>query len=153
MQRWIEVADAVAATRSNSAKIAAVAAYLRELPPDALPHAVVFLSGRPFPERDARTTGLGWAALGAAAERIADGHASLGAAYDRSSDLGTAVGDLFTAAGHVPAGPLPTVPETAAAFREIAAARGAAGKTPILEALFRRSTPDVARGIAKFLIG
>jgi DNA ligase-1 len=35
----------------------------------------------------------------------------------------------------------------------MAAARGAAGKTPILEDLFRRSTPDVARAIAKILSG
>jgi DNA ligase-1 len=182
MQRWIEVADAVAATRSNSAKIAAVAAYLRSLDAEALPHAVVFLSGRPFPDREARTTGLGWAALAAAAERVATeapGTAaervvtaepatppatpevpapdpapiSLGAAYDRSSDLGTAVGDLFTAAGHTPTGTPPTITETAAAFRAMAAARGAAGKTPILEDLFRRSTPDVARAIAKILSG
>ena len=145
----------------------------------------MFLSGRPFPERDARTTGLGWAALAAAAEQVAappgrprarsrprrphprhsppprrphdpatpPAAPTLGAAYDRSSDLGTAVGDLFTAAGHTPTGAPPTVPEIAAAFQAIAAAKGAQAKTAILEDLFRRSTPDVARGIAKILSG
>jgi len=157
MQRWIETADAVAATRSTAAKTALVADYLRSLAPDALPPAVVFLSGRAFPEHDARTTGLGWAAMAAAAEAVTGdaGHAGggIGVAYDRSSDLGTAVGDLFVAAGHVAQGESPTVPEAAAAFAGIADARGPAAKTNILADLFRRSTPDVARAIAKILSG
>ncbi len=155
MQRWIETADAVAATRSTASKTALVAGYLRTLAPDALPHAVLFLSGRVFAEHDARTTGLGWAAMAATAEEVAGdaGRADggIGAAYDRSSDLGTAVGDLLAAAGHVAVGEPPSVPDAAAAFAAIADARGPAAKAAILGDLFGRSTPDVARGIAKIL--
>jgi DNA ligase 1 len=154
MRQWGEMAEAVAATRSTATKTGIVAGYLTTLAPDALPHAVVFLSGRAFPERDARTTRLGWAAIAAAAEEVAGpGGGSLGAAYDRSSDLGTAVGDLFLAAGRAPEGPPPTVPEVAAALGAIAEARGPAAKTAILVDLLRRCDADVARAVTKVLSG
>ena len=40
-----------------------MAAYLRALDDADLAIAAVFLGGRPFPERDQRTAGLGWAAI------------------------------------------------------------------------------------------
>ena len=63
MRRWSEVAERIAATTRTSEKTAILADYLRTLTPDELPIAVVFLTGRPFPERDQRTTGIGWAAI------------------------------------------------------------------------------------------
>src|SRR5687768_1340749 len=103
MRRWADTAEAIRATRKTSEKVAIVAAYLRSLEPPDLATAVVFLSGRAFPERDLRTTGLGWSAIGAAALAVAGTDpAALSAAYDRSSDLGTSVGELLAAAGHQP---------------------------------------------------
>src|SRR5262245_1488166 len=101
MRRWAETAEAVRATRKTSEKTAHVAHYLRQLADADLAAAATYLSGRPFPERDQRKVGLGWAAISAVALQVAgkDGGA-LGAAYDRSSDLGTAVGELFAEAGH-----------------------------------------------------
>ncbi len=63
MRRWSELAERVAATTRTSEKTALLADYLRSLTPDELPIAAVFLTGRPFPEADQRTTGLGWAAI------------------------------------------------------------------------------------------
>ena len=71
MRQWSETADRIAATTRTSEKVAAVSTYLRGLAAEELPIAVVFLAGRPFPERDARTTGIGWAAIGAVAESVA----------------------------------------------------------------------------------
>src|SRR5262245_15638240 len=71
MREWSEVADAVAATRSTSAKVAAVAAYLRGLSEEELEPATTFLSGRPFPGSDPRTTGLGWRAVSDAVQELA----------------------------------------------------------------------------------
>ena len=65
MRRWSEVADAVAATTKTSEKTAILADYLASLDADALPVAAVFLTGRPFPEADQRTIGLGWAGISA----------------------------------------------------------------------------------------
>ena len=100
MRRWADVAEVVRATRKTSEKVASVADYLRSLDSADLGTAVVFLSGRPFPERDLRTTGLGWSAIAAAALAVAGaGPDALSAAYERSSDLGTSVGELLATAG------------------------------------------------------
>ena len=59
MRRWSETAERLAATGRTSEKVAILAEYLRSLSPAELPIAVTYLSGRPFPERDPRTTDLG----------------------------------------------------------------------------------------------
>src|SRR3954467_842426 len=88
MREWADVAERVASTTRTSEKVAAVSAYLASLEDDAdLATAAVFFSGRPFPERDARTTGIGWAQIAAIAERIAgQGPGALVAAYNESAD-------------------------------------------------------------------
>ena len=130
MRRWADVAEVVRATRKTSEKVASVADYLRSLESADLGTAVVFLSGRPFPERDLRTTGLGWSAIAAAALAVAGaGPDALSAAYDRSSDLGTAVGELLAAAGHQTAArdpaarPRPTSPPPSSRSRRPGDAR------------------------------
>jgi DNA ligase-1 len=154
MERWTETAERVAATTRTSEKVARIAAYLRELDPTSLPIAVVFFSGRPFPEGDPRTMGLGWAAIARVAERVAaDTPGGIGAQYDRSSDLGQAVGDLLAAAGHRSVGPPPTLRDVADVFAAVAAARGPAAKAEIFEALLRRCDPRVARAVTKILSG
>src|SRR6187399_2389812 len=96
MRRWSEVAARIAATSRTTEKVSTLAEYLRSLTPEELPLAVTYLTGRPFPERDSRSTGIGWSAIAAAAEQIVGaGPGALGAAYNQSSDLGQAVGDLF----------------------------------------------------------
>ena len=152
MREWSETADAIAATRRTSEKVAILAAYLARCSGDELPLAAVFMAGRPLPERDARSTGLGWRAVASAAGTIAGAGAdSLGEHYDRSSDLSQAVGDLLAEAGHQPAGPPPTVPEVGQAFAAMADARGPTAKAAVLEGLLRRCDPFVARHIVKVL--
>ena len=152
MRDWSETADAIAATRRTSEKVALLAGYLARCSPEELPLAAVFMAGRPFPERDPRSTGLGWSAIARAAGTIAGTAAdTLGTHYDRSSDLSQAVGDLLAEAGHLPAGPPPSVPEVGQAFAAMAQARGPAAKAAVLEALLRRCDPFVARHIVKVL--
>ena len=151
----------IAATRSTTAKVATVARYLRSLSADELPVAAVFLSGRPFPEADARTTGLGWRAITDVVEQLATEAATrtgatrlgLGAAYDQSSDLGQAVGDILRSAGYEPIGTPPTLRDVADAFTAIAAARGAAAKGAIARRLLERCDPETARAVVKVLGG
>ncbi|MFO1541006.1 MAG: ATP-dependent DNA ligase [Chloroflexota bacterium] len=151
---WCALARAVAATGARSGKVASVAAYLRALGPAELPIVVTFLTGRALPPTDPRTTGLGWAAIAAAAEAVAGvPPGSLGAAYDRSSDMGTAVRDLLAGAGHAPGGPPPTLGEVADAFGAIAAARGPAARGALLAALLRRADAQAAWGIVRILTG
>ncbi len=127
MRLWSETAERLGATSRTSEKVDRLAAYLRSLPPPDLPIAVVFMAGRPFPERDPRTPGLGWAAIASVAEELTSAPAgSLAAAYNASSDLGQAVGDLLAERGHQPLGDPPSVADVAAAFDAIARARGPA---------------------------
>jgi len=153
MRRWSEVAARIAGTSRTSEKVATLADYLRTLTPEELPIAVTYMTGRPFPERDPRTTGIGWAAIAAAAERLVDAApGALGAAYNQSSDLGQAVGDLLAGHGHSPTGGPPTLPEVDAALSAVAAARGQAKAGPLGE-LLQRCDPQTARSVVKVLSG
>ncbi len=154
MRHWSEVAARIAATSRTTEKVSALAEYLRSLTPAELPLAVSYMTGRPFPERDPRSTGIGWAAIAAVAEAIvAEPPGSLGAVYNQSSDLGQAVGDLFAAHDHLATGGPPTLAEVDAAFAEIAAARGPHAKARPLRALLERCDPLTARSIVKILSG
>jgi DNA ligase-1 len=155
MRRWSEVAARVAATPRTSEKTAILADYLSGLPPDELEVAAVFLTGRPFPETDERSVGIGWAGLSRAVLRVSGADAdTLRRAYDRSSDLATAVAEVLADAGHAPdAAGEPTVAQVRAAFDAAEAASGAAAKSVVLEALFRRSSPGTAGAIVMVLTG
>ena len=155
VHRWSELADRVASATRTSEKTSLLAAYLPTLDPDALRVATVFLSGRPFPEADGRSTGLGWAAIAGVVAAVAHAEpGALGAAYDRSSDLGQAVFDVLEGAGHVgePAGG-PTVAEVSEAYEAIEAASGPARKAAIFAALLERADPLAAKYIVKVLTG
>ena len=155
MRRWSETAERVAATTKTGEKTGILAAYLGGLTPDELPVAVVFFTGRPFPESDQRSLGVGWSGLAGAVLRTAGADDdALRAAYDRSSDISTAVTEVLDAAGHAPdpAGE-PTLAEVRSAFDAIEAASGAAAKAAILEALLARSAPRTAGAIVKVLGG
>jgi len=155
MRRWSELAERVSATTRTSEKTGLLADYLRSLPEDELRIAVVFLTGRPFPEADQRAAGIGWASISNAVGQVVGADAAdLGAAYDRFSDLSMAVGDVLARAGHAPdeAGS-PDLVEVATTFEAIEAASGPARKAALLATLLARSDPRTARGIVRVLSG
>jgi DNA ligase 1 len=155
MRRWSELAERVASTTRTSEKTALLADYLRTLDEDELPIAVVFLTGRPFPEADQRATGIGWATIANAVGQVAGtARSDLGAAYDRFSDISAAVGDVLATVGHAPdpAGS-PSLVEVAATFAAIEAASGPSRKAELLASLLARSDPKTARGIVRVLSG
>jgi DNA ligase 1 len=154
MLRWTKVADEIAATSRTSQKVATLAEYLASLQPAHLPLAVTFMAGGPFPERDGRSVGIGWAAIAGVAEGLVGApRGALGAAYNQSSDLGQAVGDLLAEYGHSPAGSPPDLAEVADAFERMAAARGAQAKSAVLRELLARTDASSARSVAKVLSG
>jgi len=155
MRRWAEIAERVAATTKTSEKTAILADYLASLPAADLPVAAVFLTGRPFPETDPRTIGVGWSGLSAAVLAVAgaDGEA-LGRAYNRSSDISTAVREVLEEAGHAPAtSDEPTLAEVRTALDEVEVAAGATAKQERLEALLSRCSPATAGAVVKVLTG
>ena len=155
MRRWSDLAERVSATTRTSEKTALLADYFRSLAPDELPVAAVFLTGRPFPEADQRTTGLGWSSIGAAVGSVTGTtREDLAIAYDRYSDLGLAVEDVFQRNDHgPPAEDSPTLVEVADTFAAIEAASGPAAKAKLLEALLARADPPTAKAIVKVLGG
>jgi DNA ligase-1 len=155
MRRWSDLAERVGATTRTSEKTALLADYLRSLTPDELPVAAVFLTGRPFPEADQRSTGLGWSSIMAAITALTDAsREDLARAYDRYSDLSLAVEDVLAGAGHAPpAEDGPTLPEVAATFEAIETASGAAAKAQLLRDLLSRADPPTAKAIVKVLGG
>ncbi|MBA2557441.1 MAG: ATP-dependent DNA ligase [Chloroflexi bacterium] len=153
MRRWSEVAEQIAATTRTSEKVARLVEYLPSLTPAELPLAVVFLAGRPFPERDPRTPGVGWAAIAAAAESVADSEeGAVSRAYGESSDLGRAVHDVLLERPRG-AGELPMLTDVADAFAQMAEARGAAAKGAVLRGLLWRCDPLTAKYVVKVLAG
>ena len=155
MRRWSELAERVGATTRTSEKTALLADYLAGLAPDELPIAAVFLTGRPFAVADQRATGLGWSAIASTVVDLAGvPRTALGEAYDRSSDLGMAVADVLSAAGHTPdPATSPTLPEVAAAYAAIEVASGPSAKGAILRDLLGRADPLTAKYIVKVLSG
>jgi DNA ligase 1 len=155
MRRWSELAERVAATTRTSEKTALLADYFTDLAPDELPIAAVFLTGRPFPEADQRAAGLGWAAIATTVTDLAGTpRSALGEAYDRSSDLGMAVADVLSEAGHAPDPAVsPSLTEVAAAYAAIETASGPAAKSAIMRDLLARSDPLTAKYIVKVLGG
>jgi len=154
MRRWSEVAARIAATTRTTVKTATLAEYLRSLAPAELPLAVRYMTGRPFAEGDARTTGVGWAAIAGVAQDVVGARpGELSAAYNQSSDLGQAMYDLYTAHDYEPAGDPLTLPEVDAAFAAMAEARGPAAKGEALRALLIRCDPQSARSVVKILSG
>jgi len=155
MRRWSELAERVAATTRTSEKTALLADYLATLTPQELPIAVVFLTGRPFPEADQRASGIGWSAISAAVAHVAGvDRDAIAQAYDRHSDLSLAVQDVLEGVAHAPPPEAsPTLPEVAAAFEAIELASGPAAKATILRELLARAEPRTAKAIVKVLGG
>jgi DNA ligase-1 len=155
MRRWSELAERVAGTTRTSEKTALLADYLGTLPPAELPIAVVFLTGRPFPEADQRAAGLGWAAIATAVTALAGvPRSELGEAYDRTSDLGRAVADVLTRARHAPDPSVaPTLEEVAATYAAIESASGPSRKAALLGGLLERCDPLSAKYVVKVLGG
>jgi len=155
MRRWGEIARRIAATTRTSEKTRLLAEALPGFAPDELAPAATWFAGRPFPEADQRTTGLGWATISEVATRLAAvDPGDLAAAYDRSSDLGTAVGDVLAARGDPPdPARSPSVGDVADAFAAIEAAPGTGAKGALLEALLARCDAPTAAAIVKVLTG
>jgi DNA ligase-1 len=155
MRRWSELAERLAATTRTSEKTALLAEYLRTLTPEELPIAAIFLTGRPFAEADQRAPGLGWSAIATTVTELAGvSRSALGEAYDRSSDLGIAVADVLTGAGHSPpVDQCPTLPDVAEAFAAVEVASGSAGKSAVLRTLLQRSDPLTAKYLVKVIGG
>jgi ATP-dependent DNA ligase I len=149
-----EVLEALRATRSRLEKRRLLVDYLQALPDEALPLAVTYLGGRPFPRGDGRTLSVGGATLDAAlrAARPELSDERVTSAWRRHADAGDAAADLWTGATPPDAAPV-QLADVAATFEALYAARGPRAKTLLLVNAFRRMSERTIRAFVKAMLG
>jgi len=169
MIKLAEAGERIAATIKKLEKIAIVAEYLQTRTLEDASVSAVFLSGRPFPAWEEATLQVGGRALWRIlAELSGKTEADLTAAYRKLGDLGAvaeAVLPASTTTGHVGTGALArpgrakpgsstlSLPDVAARFREIAAARGPAAKAALVRELLSQASPLEGKYIVKIMTG
>jgi DNA ligase-1 len=154
MQRFADVAEAIAATTKKTEKVRLLAEYFSSSPIEEAAIAAVFFSGSPFPAYEETTLQVGGSLLWRLISEISQASdATLGAVYRKYGDLGDAAAEVFSQNNH----PAPNIPlrlaELATSFRELAAARGASAKSHVLRELFSRAQPGEIRYIVKIILG
>jgi DNA ligase-1 len=154
LEALAEVLEALRATRSRLEKRRLLVAYLGALPDETLPLAVTYLGGRPFPRGDGRTLSVGGATLDAAlrAARPELTDAVVAAAWRRHADAGDAAAELWDGAMLANAPPM-RLPDVAACFEALHAARGPRAKTALLADAFRRLSERTIRAFVKAMLG
>ncbi len=143
-------ANSIAATSKKSDKERLLADYLVRLDDASLERAVVFFSGSPFPQRDQRVAGTGWATISDAALAATGRSAEeLRAAWPRHADLGDTIAELFSddLARTI------TLPELGEYFDRLAVTSGSIEKKNVLVTLFDKVDAQGARFIVKILLG
>jgi DNA ligase-1 len=145
---FARVANAIAATTKKNEKERLLAEYLVTRDDASLERAAVFFAGSPFPRREQRVTGVGWATIGDAIVEATGGNADeLWAIYPKYADLGDAVAEFYGERK----GSDVTLPEVGEVFDRIAATSGANEKKAVLVDLLRRVDGQAARFIVKIL--
>jgi DNA ligase-1 len=148
--RFVETADAIAATTKRLEKSALLGAYLDGVDDDHLPIAARFISGRIFPLHDQRTINIGGAAVLGALEAITGRDGT----YLRERLV--VLGDLGDVAAEVierdaTDAPL-TLRQVNAVFEELAMTTGAKKKLALVQSLLERATRGEARYVVKLML-
>lgn len=152
------VAERIRDTASKLEKIALLRdhfATLASTDPDDAARAALHLTGRPFPQSDARTLQTGWALLRRAVLEVS-GHndGDFRAAYRRYGDSGDTAEALLAAPKRAaaPASPL-SLADLENLLARLAAASSPSAKLDLLSSTFRRFTPLAAKYLVKIITG
>jgi DNA ligase-1 len=150
MQGLAIAGEAIAGTTKKLLKTGIVADYLKSRTEHEAAVSAVFLSGRAFPAWEETTLQIGGRALWRiVADLAGKSESELTESYRRHGDLGAVAGDVLSERAGQGVGVL----EVEAAFRQIAAARGAAAKAALVRDLIFRATPLEAKYIIKIMTG
>ncbi len=150
MEDFVGVCDRVAGTRSKLDKIAIVAGYLSSLAPDDLPVAARFLTGSPLISSGEAVLGISHASIRNVVCRLAGcSHSDFARALLRHGDLGDACQEVLD--GRLPQGSQVSLAGLGRLFETIAQTQGTGNKEAILEELLSRSSPGLARLVAKIM--
>jgi DNA ligase-1 len=152
-QRFAETALAISQTTKKNEKERILAAYFADVDDATLERAVVFFTGSPFPRKDERVTGVGWATVAEAVTTVTG--VSLEDLYTKSQrhgDLADAVGEVFPPRADEPVHAV-SVLEAGEFFDHLAATAGSKKKLAVLIQLFEKLSRDEARFVVKILLG
>jgi DNA ligase-1 len=152
MRPFVQTAEAIRATSKKNEKVSLVAAYLDSRPVEEAAQAAIFFCGRPFAAAEERTLQVGAALLWRLLAALAQiSESELAEIYRRFGDLGDAAESVL--AGKRKSKNEVSVAAVATAFNEIAAARGAAAKTKIIEDVLKQASAGEAKYIIKIMLG
>ena len=141
MRRFVETADAVAATTKKLEKVALVGDFLRSLALDEAACAAVFLTGRAFPRREERVLGIGGSSLFRLVVELSGKSADeLSAVYRQHGDLGAVAEQVLRDAPDKPQEEV-SLGYLALSFAQLAAARSQGQKYDALKSLLERLAP------------
>lgn len=152
-QRFADVALKISQTTKKNEKERLLADYLSSVEDATLERAVVFFAGSPFPRKDERVTGIGWATVAEAALSVTGVNPeTLWTKTQQYGDLADAIGDIFQ---EPPADRQAgiTVLEVGEFLDRLAATSGSKKKTAILIELYSKLFRDEARFVTKILLG
>lgn len=149
---FAEMCESLVATRSKLTKRAVIAAYLRPMDAACAALAAQYLTGNVFPETEERTMNVGGRLIVRSLEAITHTAAeTFHATYRKHGDLGATAEELLRSANH--GSKDLTLPEIAARLDAMAAARGQAAKSALLEDVLRSISPIEAKYFIKLLLG
>lgn len=149
LSAFTAVANQIAATTKRNEKERLLADYLAGLDDASLERAAVFFTGSPFPVRDERVTGAGWAIVAeAAAEATGAPRTTLWDQTLAEGDLGDGLASFFPEKVERDV----SIVELGEFFDELAATSGSLDKTALLTDLFRRLDRQAARFVTKILL-
>ena len=149
MKELAALCEAIAATTKKLQKTALLADHLKSRPVEEAAVSAVFLSGRAFPVWEETTLQVGGRSLWQmVAELSGRTTKDLEAAYRKHGDLGAAAGEVLPPRE----GGVPLI-EVEKMFRQIAATRGASGKSAMVRDLLTRVSPLEAKYIIKIVTG
>ena len=132
-------------------KVRLVAEYLRTLSASALPSAVTWLTGRPFPATQNKVLQLGWAVLRDSLCAVAGVEEfAFHQVYLKHSDAGETAMEILHGRSVSPSLSIQQVQDD---FEKLHQARGPSGKTPILTQTVALCTPLEARFLVKIISG
>jgi DNA ligase-1 len=153
LQRFAEIAEAVAATTKKLEKAALLGDYFKVLNDPDLARAARYFAGHQFALSDSRTTNVGGSiisealmqATGATLEDLLPRYVRLGDAGDAAYEVLKETKRDFQA-------PSITLAETESLITRLSETRGTKNKTGLLATLLRQATPLEAKYLVKLLV-
>src|SRR5581483_2145329 len=148
---FASLCEQIAATASKLKKIELLRDYFAQLPPDLLPIAATYLTGKAFAQTDPRTLQAGWAVIKRAIAAVAktdEQHFRDVSSFH--ADAGKTAFEILQ--GRTQPAPFPLA-DSRTFFEQLQNARGPIAKTALLQNQLARITPLEAQYLVKILTG